>query len=246
MLKIMFLCFFNIVFVSSACSQNVVLNTEVEAKTKYVWRAIYVGSEPFVLQPSATLSASGFSFFIWANMNTDTSKITVNEINYTFSYIKKFGSFSFEPAFIYYSYPVGAPNSADVSMKLYYFINDSFTLYNTHYLSIMGRYGFQNNAYYTDLGLQYIRKLSEKFLVETSLSFALASSKFNFNNAGVEKGGLDNMIFNIQLPYYVTNNIYLRPRLTLSTLLMSSVRDALSPKQKTTNLIGCFSVGADI
>jgi hypothetical protein len=228
-------------------NDDVELNLELEAKTKYVWRAVYVGPEPFVLNPFARVSFKGFSASVWANMDPDPGRPTVNELDYTFSYTKEFGSFGFEPALIYYAYPaVPDPVSADISMKLFYVISDRFTVYNTHYLSIFGRYGYQNNAYYVDLGCQYTEKLMERFWLQTKLSFALASPRFNIINAGVGTGGLENMVLDVQAPYYLNDSLYLRPRLTMSTILMRSVRDVLSPKQRTTNLVACFAVGADI
>ncbi len=225
---------------------DVTLNAELEAKTKYVWRAIYVGPEPFVFQPSGTLFVSDFNFSVWANMDADPGQITVNEINYTISYYKKFGSFGIEPAFIYYAYPIVYPNSGDISLKLDYTINDNFIVYNTHYLSVLGKNGIQNNAYYVDLGIQYTKQLLEELSIQTNISFAFVSPRFNLINADVEEGGAENIIFDIQLPYYVTKNIYIRPRTTFSTLLKKSVRDALSPNQKTTTLVFCFAIGADI
>ncbi len=234
------------IFFPAAYSQDVTLNAEIEAKTKYVWRAVYVGPEPFVFQPSATLSVDDLSFEIWANMDTDPARVTVNEVDYILSYNINLGSFGIEPAFIYYAYPVAFQNSAEISAKLYYSINNNFTLYNTHYFSVLGRDGYLNNAYYMDLGLEYSKQLLMKLFVQADLSFAFASSRFNLNNANVDRAGLDNLIIDVQVPYYVTKHFYLRPRVTFSTLLMGALRESLRSKQRTSNFVFSFAIGTDI
>ena len=241
---LLFLC--STIFLPAAYSHGVTLNAEVEAKTKYVWRAIYVGPEPFVFQPSATVSVDDLSFELWTNMDTDPARATVNEIDYILSYNINLGSFGIEPAFIYYAYPVVFPNSAEISLKLYYSFNNNFILYNTHYLSILGRNEHQNDAYYMDLGIEYSKQLLASLIVDANLSFAFASSRFNMDNANVDKNGLDNMIIDVQLPYYVTKHFYLRPRMTFSTLLMGALREALRPKQRTTNFVFSFAIGTDL
>ncbi len=92
--------------------------------SQYNWRGYQLSKDSMVVQPSATVSYSGFSANIWGNLDTDLydgrpenleSLDNLNEIDLTFSYSHDFGIVSAEAGYIYY-----ALDQADDSQEFYF------------------------------------------------------------------------------------------------------------------------------
>ena len=89
-------------------------STEFSASllSQYIWRGQELSKDSMVVQPSATVSLSGFSFNWWANWDTDVydgrpvnlaDKDNLNETDLTFAYVHDFGIVSAGAGYIYYA-----------------------------------------------------------------------------------------------------------------------------------------------
>jgi hypothetical protein len=81
----------------------------VAALSQYIWRGQELSRDSLVIQPSATVSHSGFSANLWGNLDTDPyfampddSGGMWNETDLTLSYGRGFGVWSLEGGYIYY------------------------------------------------------------------------------------------------------------------------------------------------
>ncbi|MBN2054328.1 hypothetical protein JW905_05365 [bacterium] len=70
------------------------------AYSSYLWRGLRLSDEALQLQPSATLSAGGFSANIWAEYDSDTAEWL--EVDCAVSYAHGFDGFNLELGFIHY------------------------------------------------------------------------------------------------------------------------------------------------
>ncbi len=113
----------------------------------YIWRGYELSKDSMVVQPSATVSYSGFSANIWGNWDTDLydgrpdnleGADNYNETDITFSYGHDFGMFSAEAGYIYYALS-GADDSQEfyVSGALNVLLSPTLTIYRefAHYPS---------------------------------------------------------------------------------------------------------------
>jgi len=81
----------------------------VATLSQYIWRGQELSRDSIVIQPSATVSHSGFSANLWGNLDTDPyfqvlgeSGTKWNETDFTLAYGKDFGRWSLEGGWIYY------------------------------------------------------------------------------------------------------------------------------------------------
>lgn len=77
--------------------------------SQYIWRGQELSRDSMVIQPSATVSYSGFAANLWGNLDTDPyvempgdDGSQWNETDFTLSYGKSFGPWSIEGAYVYY------------------------------------------------------------------------------------------------------------------------------------------------
>lgn len=97
----------------------------VAVLSDYIWRGQELSRDSIVIQPSMTISYTGFSTNLWANLDTDPYTSTPgadnpsnwNETDFTLSYIKGFGHLNVEGGYIYYGLD-GADDSQEVFLKL--------------------------------------------------------------------------------------------------------------------------------
>ncbi|HIJ60124.1 MAG TPA: hypothetical protein HPP56_05860 [Nitrospirae bacterium] len=106
--------------VAMAEAPKVTGSASVDFMSNYVWRGIKL-SKDFVIQPSVTVSYSGFSMNMWSNLDTNYylreitgRKFKSTETDITLNYTHSFDKLSLTGGFIYY-----ALESASDTQELY-------------------------------------------------------------------------------------------------------------------------------
>jgi hypothetical protein len=97
----------------------------VSALSAYIWRGQELSRDSIVVQPSMTISYSGFSANLWGNLDTEPytssdeedDSSNWNETDWTLSYGKQFGPVGAELGYIYYALD-GFDDSQEVFLSL--------------------------------------------------------------------------------------------------------------------------------
>lgn len=112
----------------NAGASDLTLDASMGAYSSYMWRGYRLSPEALQLQPSVTVSGSGFSANVWADYDTDSNDVL--EVDYTASYAFDVDAVSLEAGFIHYDVR-GGLDSDEVYMgaSLGGFLNPSLTAY---------------------------------------------------------------------------------------------------------------------
>jgi hypothetical protein len=141
----------------------------VAALSQYIWRGQELSQDSLVIQPSATVSHSGFSANLWGNLDTDPffampddSGGMWNETDLTIAYGRSFGVWSLEGGYIYYGL-----EGIDDSQEFY--LNLGFDVLLAPSLTVYKDFDSYEH-WYILLGLSHAFELSDTVSLEISAS----------------------------------------------------------------------------
>ena len=206
--------------------KTVSCGAEADFNRSYIWRGIRY-NEGFLVQPSAWVSAYGFTFTTWANVVADDKdplvKTGLDEVDLILEYDVTGGILEIAPSFTYYHYPEDqSVNSGELAVKASPPVGPA-SLATDQIVDVMKYEG----AYFGDVGIEYERGINSKLSFSASSYLAWASSKFNQSYVGLSKSALNYADLGISLPYHVTERLYLTPHAELYFILDEELRDYL-------------------
>jgi hypothetical protein len=230
------------------------VSTEVDLVwiSKYIWRGTVANPDPS-FQPSVTISTpEGLSYNFWTSI--DTTNIHSNNVrnnrgniteidhtlNYTWSQAKCLCS-SWNVGYIDYTFP---NTSFAPTSELY--ANTCFggplspalgVNWDIHQVK-----GFYFNA---SAGYNCTMHINKKMPTNLNLTAKLGYGTDNFNRFyfGVDKSAFDDFVLTASVPYTLNKIIKITPAISYSTVVDSSLRDALAASgAHADNLFGGVTV----
>ena len=199
--------------------------------TRYIWRGIPF-SKNLTMQPSLTLSAADLQFVIWSYtpLQGETTSGTLKdvegfgkftEMDYYLSRNFKWGDVEIVPTLQFFNYPLGnEPNTGELALKIAYPVGN-FNLFINNSADVLNYIG----SYYGDLGISYQTDFTPELSIGAEVKGAWASSVFNNTYMGTDKAAFNNVIASLNLTYYATENLYLKPHFDFSTILDNELRE---------------------
>jgi len=202
-------------------------SASVDIFDKYVWRGQQVGNQT-VIQPSATIGQSGYSFNIWGNMpitkNDSSGKPwNIQEFDYTFDYSGSYEKFSYSGGFIIYDFP----NTLNLTAHEIYgtvgydtFLSPSLEIYKGTYKA---------TGFYIKAVIEHSIELTETLALDLGSSLAWADNQYNKTYFNGAPAGFNDFILSAALPIDI-GGVPLVPSLSYVTLMDDKVRAGHGPK----------------
>jgi len=206
--------------------------------SKYVWRGLVANPDP-AFQPSLTFThKSGASLNLWASLDaTDVNREQGHptEIDYTGNYAWTLGKLGMNAGLIDYTFP----NTAFASTKEVY-ASASLSSFLSPTLSVNYDYD-QADGYYASLSGSYSTPMAS-----TSATFSArvsyATSNYNKLYFRVPQSAFTDLLLSASVPFTVGKSMTITPALSYSTILDSSLRDAVTdPDNFFTSLTASFA-----
>ena len=210
---------------------------EIDFNSTYLWRGLLLDDGP-VGQPSAWISAFGFTFTAWSNV-APTSKSGVAESNassqgiamrrnlsltnrsrgaglnaggFILTYDRDWENLKIEAALDAYtgkqSAGIEARNSMESSLKLSYPAGP-LRIFTTHTFDVLAYRG----SYFGEAGGEYEGQITKSIEFTTSVRSGWASAKFNDVYIGINKSALNFLGAEGSLSYYLGPHPYFKPHI---------------------------------
>lgn len=176
----------------------------LDTNSAYVWRGLTF-NDGFVLQPSMDVSANGFAFNVWGNLDLDDYNDTLDsgefsEVDLTASYAFKLASLDASVGVIEYLFPGGAESTSEVFAGLSYDLGHGFAV------STKVFYDFdQVDDFYVTAGLGYSHSINDKTTLGLSGLISYAGEDFTAFYAGGTDSGFFNYMLTASVKYMVTD-----------------------------------------
>lgn len=212
---------------------------EADLNSSYIWRGIRF-NEGLLVQPSAWISAYGFTCTAWANVVADEKDPAVetglNEMDFILEYAIMAGNVELAPSFTYYHYPEDETfNTGELALRAVLPVGPA-SLATDQIVDVMEYEG----AYFGDVGIEYEREINSMLSFSSYLYVRWASATFNESYVGLSKGALNVTDLGVALPCYITENLYLTPHVELNYILDEELADYLDDNPYNFGLkIGC-------
>src|SRR2546428_1551481 len=213
---------------------------ETDFTSGYVWRGLLLNDGP-LMQPSAWISKSGFTFAAWTSHPlSKTSETThLNASTFTLTYGRDWKKLTIEPSVESYfsrrTQDSNDPNTMEGSLKVSYPAGP-LRVFTSHAFDVLAYRG----AYFGEAGLGYEGRVTKKAAVAVSIHSGWASSKFNDVYIGLRKRAFNFIGAEGSLTYYLKPHVYFRPHLEFSNIVDRRLREELSTP---TFFSGGFAMG---
>ena len=199
---------------------------EFDFGSRYVWRGMAL-SDGAVVQPTAWVSAFGFTFSGWGNMGLQDAqgRGKFDEVDLTLSRAFTIDDLGLTIAGQSYV-PLNqdsASATGELSVKFSYPAG-SVNLTTTHSVDVVA----YRPSYYGELAIDYDQDLSSRFSIESSIGLGWGSVKFNDSYWGVSRSALDLAFGEFAFSYYPLSTFYVRPHIGVSSLLDAGLRSQTS------------------
>jgi hypothetical protein len=201
---------------------------ETDFNSNYVWRGLLLDGP--VEQPSAWVSAFGFTFTAWSNISLTSAYggAGLNAGGLTLAYERDFEKFKIEAAIDAYmgrqSSDIESQNTMEGSLALSYPVGP-LRIFTTHAFDVLAYRG----SYFGEAGLEYERRVTESTEFTISVRTGWASSKFNDVYIGVDKSAFNFVGAEVSGAYYLGSRMYLRPHIEFSSITDQRLRRQLAP-----------------
>ena len=208
--------------VQDTTESAVTFGAETDVASGYAWNGILVTGKP-VVQPSAWVSFSGFTFAGWFNIPTSDSP-PETDLDITFNHT--WGTLTIAPEIETYFERTQTDSddrntteaSVDISQRL-----GELSLFTSHTFDV----GAHRGAYVGTAGVGREVRLAVRSKVAAAAWFGWASSKFNEVNIGVREPAVNFIGAQLALTYALSPHAYLRPHLDCSDVLHQRFRALL-------------------
>jgi hypothetical protein len=204
------------------------VGAEFDFNSRYIWRSLAFSQGP-VWQPSVWAGISGFSVSAWGNFVLDKGPNVrqFNEWDYRFSYAKKLGRLTVEPAFTIYSYPnqieSETPTTGEVELLLSAELGP-VTLETAHFFDVWENSG----GYIGEVGIEVERKPLAGLTVTSAARVMFANAKFNAYYVPLRKPAVNSFVLELRLTYAVSEAISFRPHIEWNQILDEDLSGALA------------------
>jgi len=208
--------------------RGVSYGAETDFNSSEVWRGILLDNAP-VAEPSAWISAHGFTFTAWRNLPLTSTQASVHlhTTDLALAYIYDWNKLRIEPAVdVYFNQPVGGihdPNTMEASLKFSYPIGP-LRIFLSNSFDVLAYRG----ALFGEIGLSYSGKLTKSTELSVSTSAGWASAKFNAAYIGPREPALNVIECGGSLIYHVQQHLYFQPHIEFSHILDPRLREYLS------------------
>jgi hypothetical protein len=202
---------------------------EMDFNSRYVWRGLLLDDGP-VGQPSAWVSAFGFTLTAWSNVAmTDASGVAgLNSSGFILAYDRDWEKLRLEAALDAYmgrmSSDIESRNTMESSLKLSYPVGP-LRIFTTHAFDVLAYRG----SYFGEAGVEYARQITKSTEFTISARSGWASAKFNDVYIGVNKSAFNFVGVDGSLTYYLGQRMYFRPHVEFSSITDRMLRGQLAP-----------------
>jgi len=206
---------------------------EMDFSSDYVWRGLLLDDGP-VWQPSAWISAFGFTFTAWGNvaMTSAPGGAGQNSGGLTLTYERDWEKLRVEAALDAYTgrqssdieADIEARNTMEGSLKLSYPAGP-LRIFTTHAFDVLAYRG----SYFGEAGLEYERQVMKNTEFTISTRSGWASAKFNDVYIGVDKSAFNFVGVEGSLTYYLGRHMYFQPHIEFSAITDGRLRGELAP-----------------
>lgn len=222
----------------AAAERGLSADFTVAALSQYIWRGQELSRDSVVIQPSATVSHSGFAANLWGNLDTapyaempGDDGPQWNETDFTLSYGKRFGPWSIEGGYIYYGLEV-----LEDSQEL--FLSAGFDTLLAPTISIYRDFDSYEHWYFL-LGLSYALQITEAVSLTFSASASYLKSEDaeaypEFDDHGVptdnEFSDFHDGVVSASLPISVSKDVTVTPSISYAFPLSGSAGDDMEAR----------------
>jgi MltA-interacting protein MipA len=202
---------------------------ETDLNSGYVWRGLLLDEGP-VMQPSAWISAFGFTLTAWSNvaMTSASEGAGLNSGGLILTYERDWEKLKLQAALDTYmgrqSSDIESRNTMEGSLRLSYPVGP-LRIFTTHAFDVLAYRG----SYFGEAGLEYERQVTKNTELTISVRSGWASSKFNDVYIGVDKSAFNFVGAEGSLTYYFGPHMYFRPHIEFSSITDQRLRGQLAP-----------------
>ena len=208
--------------------QKFAYGAETDFNSAYVWRGIVLTNGPLI-QPSAWISASGFTVIAWSNLALDrtSDRARLQDTSVMVTCARDWKKLRIEPAIEAYlnrqPEDIDSSNTMEGSLKLS-FAAGPFRVFTIHAFDMLAYKG----AYFGEVGLGYERHFTKRTELAVGIRSGWASSKFNDVYIGLDKPAFNFMGAQGALTYHLRPHLYLQPHCEFSRIADRQLREYLS------------------
>jgi hypothetical protein len=201
---------------------------ETDFNSRYVWRGLLLDGP--VEQPSAWISAFGFTFTAWSNVSLTNGYggAGLNAGGLTLAYEREWEKLRIEAALEAYmgrqAPDIESRNTMESSLSLSYPAGP-FRIFTTHAFDVLAYRG----SYFGEAGLEYEKQVMKSAEFTISVRSGWASSKFNDAYIGVNKSAFNFVGAEGSLTFYWGSRMYFRPHIEFSSITDRRLRGQLAP-----------------
>jgi len=202
---------------------------EMDFNSRNVWRGLLLDDGP-VGQPSAWISAFGFTFTAYSNvaMTSASGGAGLKATGLTLTYDRDWEKLKIEAALDSYmgrqSSDIEAQNTMECSLGLSYPAGP-LRIFTTHAFDVLAYRG----SYFGEAGLEYKRQVTKSAEFMISARSGWASAKFNDAYIGVNKSAFNFVGVEVSGAYYLGPRMYFRPHIEFSSITDRRLRGQLAP-----------------
>jgi hypothetical protein len=206
---------------------------EMDFNSNYVWRGLLLEDGP-VGQPSAWISAFGFTLTAWSNvsMTNASGGAGLKTGGLTLAYNRDWEKLKIEAALDAYMGQQSMNIEEDIEtrdtmeslLKMSYPVGP-LRIFTTHAFDVLAYRG----SYFGEAGLEYQRQVTKNTEFTVSIRSGWASAKFNDAYIGVNKSAFNFVGAGGSLTYYLGSRMYFRPHIEFSSITDQRLRGQLSP-----------------
>jgi hypothetical protein len=213
---------------ASASPATFAYGAETDFNSGYVWRGLLLDGP--VEQPSAWISAFGFTFTAWSNVSLTSAYggAGLNAGSLTLAYDRDWEKLRLEAALDAYmgrqSSDIESRNTMEGSLGLSYPVGP-LRIFTTHAFDVLAYRG----SYFGEAGLEYERQVTKSAEFTISVRSGWASSKFNDVYIGVDKSAFNFVGAEASLTFYLGSRMYFRPHIEFSSITDRRLRGQLAP-----------------
>jgi hypothetical protein len=213
--------------------ETVSFGVDAGLSSKYMWRGLTVVDD-FVFQPAVTVSYSGFSAIVWANMDLtdvnmyeeDTGEFKFTEFDFILDYSNSFGGFDYSIGWLKYMFPnTGYDSTMEVYLVLGLpvILNPTFSIYQDVDMA---------EGTYISFGVSHSLPLGGDLALDLAAAGGYGSQKHNEYYWGLAEGTITDFLFSASMSFAITDSLTMTPSAGLSMVANSDLRDALETPDK--------------
>jgi hypothetical protein len=216
---------------ASVARDTFAYGAEMDFSSDYVWRGLLLDDGP-VWQPSAWISAFGFTFTAWGNvaMTSASGGAGQKSGGLTLTYERDWEKLRVAAALDAYTGRQSSDIEADIdvrntmegSLKLSYPAGP-LRIFTTHAFDVLAYRG----SYFGEAGLEYERQVTKSAEFAISIRSGWASSKFNSVYIGVDKSAFNFAGAEGSLTYSLGPRLYFQPHIEFSSITARKLSEQL-------------------